>query len=1291
MEGEKAFTIEEAYDDLVRCSSAEVDVVVVAISRITSLLEKRMTDENDKAGCEDERVSNIFVNLMNKHMASKQVVLHGSSLLTTLLRLKDFSSASSDTHSRSAYSRSLGDAGVCLMITRVLQEHAEDGEVVERVLLAVRSLTMASDRHREDFSSQHMSLCPCLINIMREHAQNLQNSGIFLQVSCDIIQLLSINDHTTREFGRAGGCEVIVDALQQNLQNPAVCEAALRAISNLACDNEENCERLGVAGACKVIVSCLNLHQTSLSIQEAGCIAITNCITEKSNDSNQVLFGENGACRALVLSLNLYGSLHEKSALDYCSSCCSAIFNLCDENVDNIRLLNEENAVKAILTTLLTQEDDKSHFLRAAGEDESHCEVAISCLYNLCSNGKTSCQANELEILKCLGKVLLVYGSNSLICDRGLGIISQLGDCCSDRICEVDFLVETILCALQSHKADPLVSEKVCKAFVALAKTRTKTKNSGSLCSKSTCDAILGLISTHASNVVLVQVGSEALKYLTFELGLDRAASVDFFSVDKITDLEYLLDKHSSNLTIVGNLLTVLVSLKLDNNFNLNLPEVERLWDLLVKSLNYSASSLSSSVAEMALQILIDMFGSSSLSKSLTTSFSQKNLSPRLKQACEVLDKTIQMPQTAVLSEQACAVISILIRKFPKTREIWQEKEPMTRLCAFVVNVLQVSNTAQSCEKTLETIVGLSTSSPAIKKKLGEVGCCVAVLQKFNENVADEKLAEAACVAVESLAHNNMNNRLQFTMNNAVVKESTELGLPAVTSETASASAITTASTITTATDSLPAVRETREEGKEEEEEEEEEGKNKILTTPRNGFELLLNTITMHIAIPTIVEKACLALSTLSFSNAKFVQLFGASVQMVEAIRNIFITHSTNAPVAKAVCRFLGNLCCDERMEKVDNNADIYVKAGAWAWVNTCLQFHIPREQVILDAFWALENLMIWFSPNVPIIFNSECGILEAFVASLKVHAHTAVVAEQICKTLLKFQIYGTQDQNQDSLYLRLSEAVFDALKFHVTDVSICKIGCDLVCHLCGINAKFKTHFAAVGQGSPSALSDIYLHLDLKQDKNVIDTLTLLGVRRKFAVSSTLGGSGFNAFSRSPFGSSNGTFGTTSPFGTASPFSAASPLSAAPPFNAAPPSSFGTGAFGITQTGQTAFQPLQIKESTSNGVKQLLLQNIAGMKQYDILSKSQEELRFEDYQKGVQGPGISPQAGVGGGSLATPFVASPTQPFGAKPLTNLFSVPQHSFGSLSFGSTPVWSSGSAGVMSQNKSKKGQKK
>lgn len=176
-----------------------------------------------------------------------------------------------------------------------------------------------------------------------------------------------------------------------------------------------------------------------------------------------------------------------------------------------------------------------------------------------------------------------------------------------------------------------------------------------------------------------------------------------------------------------------------------------------------------------------------------------------------------------------------------------------------------------------------------------------------------------------------------------------------------------------------------------------------------------------------------------------------------------------------------------------------------------------------------------------------------------------------------------------------------------------------------------------------------------------------------------------------PFGATSPTtFGTVGAFGsTTMPqqnvWGSTTPAMGTTPFGTGATTNTLSGGMGLmggagaatSGTGNPPFNAPQIKENTSQGTKHLYLQNISGMQNVQhYTNKSQEELRFEDYQKGCKGPGgasMMPQMGGIGSGFAQPSMGfgatATTSAFGAKPGLSLgFGSPaQQQPGQTTFG------------------------
>ncbi|GAX81271.1 hypothetical protein CEUSTIGMA_g8703.t1 [Chlamydomonas eustigma] len=197
----------------------------------------------------------------------------------------------------------------------------------------------------------------------------------------------------------------------------------------------------------------------------------------------------------------------------------------------------------------------------------------------------------------------------------------------------------------------------------------------------------------------------------------------------------------------------------------------------------------------------------------------------------------------------------------------------------------------------------------------------------------------------------------------------------------------------------------------------------------------------------------------------------------------------------------------------------------------------------------------------------------------------------------------------------------------------------------------------------------------------------------------------FGAASAPAFGAAANPFGGGSTFGAAAPaFGAASPAAApafgassspgfggafgataAPAFGAAQPASpgglFGSGAFGVqpaaSGTRGVAYQKTSERETSAQGASTVSnFITITAMPAYQ--GKSQEELRWEDYQQGVKSASSgSPQQTASTGLFGSPAASAPAG-FGAAASPPLFGAAAPAFGATStFGANTFGSPASA--------------
>jgi len=82
-----------------------------------------------------------------------------------------------------------------------------------------------------------------------------------------VVKALAGSDRVKVEVVRAGGVEMVVDAMRRHQRNAAICEAGCAAIAALVLRFPAHCDAVIDAGGPEVICTTLELHQSSAAVQ----------------------------------------------------------------------------------------------------------------------------------------------------------------------------------------------------------------------------------------------------------------------------------------------------------------------------------------------------------------------------------------------------------------------------------------------------------------------------------------------------------------------------------------------------------------------------------------------------------------------------------------------------------------------------------------------------------------------------------------------------------------------------------------------------------------------------------------------------------------------------------------------------------------------------------------------------------------------------------------------------------------------------------------------------------------
>jgi len=82
-----------------------------------------------------------------------------------------------------------------------------------------------------------------------------------------VVKALAGSDHVKAEVARAGGVEMVIDAMRRHQRNAGVCEAGCAAVAALVLRFPAHCDLVVDAGGVEVICSSLEVHAASPAVQ----------------------------------------------------------------------------------------------------------------------------------------------------------------------------------------------------------------------------------------------------------------------------------------------------------------------------------------------------------------------------------------------------------------------------------------------------------------------------------------------------------------------------------------------------------------------------------------------------------------------------------------------------------------------------------------------------------------------------------------------------------------------------------------------------------------------------------------------------------------------------------------------------------------------------------------------------------------------------------------------------------------------------------------------------------------
>jgi hypothetical protein len=168
------------------------------------------------------------------------------------------------------------------------------------------------------------------------------------------------------------------------------------------------------------------------------------------------------------------------------------------------------------------------------------------------------------------------------------------------------------------------------------------------------------------------------------------------------------------------------------------------------------------------------------------------------------------------------------------------------------------------------------------------------------------------------------------------------------------------------------------------------EDSNKLLIA-KDGMEIILNAMTVHVDRTDVQESGCDLLWSLAFNSSAvkdIIAKYGGSVVLVRALKR----HSRSADFLKSACGALSNMCqCKLNQEGVSSQGGLQPLVGS-------IHVHQTNAKLLPFIFDAIASIIVNNEDNARTV--SSLGIVPVVVASLSRHKTGMEVVKSGCHTL---------------------------------------------------------------------------------------------------------------------------------------------------------------------------------------------------------------------------------------------------------------------------------------------------
>ncbi len=168
------------------------------------------------------------------------------------------------------------------------------------------------------------------------------------------------------------------------------------------------------------------------------------------------------------------------------------------------------------------------------------------------------------------------------------------------------------------------------------------------------------------------------------------------------------------------------------------------------------------------------------------------------------------------------------------------------------------------------------------------------------------------------------------------------------------------------------------------------EDSNKLLIA-KDGMEIILNAMTVHVDRTDVQESGCDLLWSLAFNSSAvkdIIAKYGGSVVLVRALKR----HSRSADFLKSACGALSNMCQSKlNQEGVSSQGGLQPLVGS-------IHVHQTNAKLLPFIFDAIASIIVNNEDNARTV--SSLGIVPVVVASLSRHKAGMEVVKSGCHTL---------------------------------------------------------------------------------------------------------------------------------------------------------------------------------------------------------------------------------------------------------------------------------------------------